>query len=243
MALILGPDITTRVGLSVSQFQRTMDAVFNQLHVALPGVVQSFDASTQTAQIQLAINQSVDVNGQLKNLSFPLLHDVPVVLPRAGGFSLTMPITAGTEVLVIFADLCIDSWFESGGTNNNQASTRQHSLSDAFAFVGTSSQPNVLSNYSTSSTQLRSDDGQTVIDVANGTVTVKASTVNVQSTNATVQASSSATVKASGTLTLEGDSGIVMKGNNNITLDGIKFSTHVHSGVQSGGETSGPPVG
>jgi hypothetical protein len=62
-----------------------------------------------------------------------------------------------------------------------------HDLSDGFAILGFRSLPRMLSNVSTTSTQLRSDDGSTYVDVAENVITVNAATVNVvAATSATV---------------------------------------------------------
>ncbi|WP_457849452.1 hypothetical protein, partial [Staphylococcus aureus] len=50
---------------------------------------------------------------------------------------------------------------------------RMHDLSDGFAILGFRSQPRALSNISTTSAQLRSDDGATFIDLNPGTGEIK----------------------------------------------------------------------
>lgn len=65
------------------------------------------------------------------------------MMPRGGGFALTFPVAAGDECLVVFADACIDSWWQSGGVQN-QAEKRRHDLSDGIVIPGLWSQPNKL---------------------------------------------------------------------------------------------------
>ena len=203
----------------------------HDLRVALPGIINSFDATTQTANVQVTIREQVlDVDGSPTSVEFPLLLDVLLVVPRAGGFSLTLPVTAGDECLVVFADMCIDAWWQSGGVQE-QATKRRHNLSDGFAILGPWSQPRKLVNYSSTSAQLRSDDGQTLVDLKSGQVTVKASTVQVNAQTATVTASGSATVQGQ-TVTI----GSATK------IDGKVFLTHTHSGVSTGTGVSGPVV-
>ena len=113
-------------------------------------------------------------------------------------------------------------------------SARRHSLSDGFALLGPWNQTRVLSNYSTQAVQLRSDDGQTVVEVGAGEITVKAQTVNVQ-------ASGTATVQGS-TVNVTGSSQVNISGNGHTFVEGRDFLHHTHSGVQSGGSTSGPVV-
>ena len=90
--------------------------ILSSLHCAIPGTVESFDASSGTAVIRPA------------NPRMPLLPDVPVYLPSE------QAVASGDLCLVVFADYDMDSWLE--GREEPPPSGRTHSLSDAFAFVG-----------------------------------------------------------------------------------------------------------
>lgn len=164
-------------------FRAVMDNLSNTLRVAIPGIVQSFNATEQTVTVQPTIRERIrqpDLTDSFVPL--PLLVDVPIVFPRAGGFSLTMPINKGDECLVVFLDNCMDSWWQSGGIQN-QAEKRRHDLSDGVAILGMWSQPRVVSNYSTTSTQLRADDGNTYIDLKPGTINLVATNVQKNGVN------------------------------------------------------------
>ena len=93
----------------------------SSLHCALPGSVVSFDAETQTAEIQPAAGAGA--------LPFPLLSDVPVFMP------VPFEVSPGDACLVVFADVGIDAWLQTGETAV-PGPARRHSLSDGFAFVG-----------------------------------------------------------------------------------------------------------
>lgn len=151
-----------------------MDAVSNGLRVACPGIIQSFNASTQTVTVQPAIRERVQ-NPDLTYswVQLPLLVDVPIVIPRAGGFSLTLPVNKGDECLIVFGDMCMDSFWEHGGVQN-QPDKRRHDLSDGYCVLGTWSQPRVLTNYSTSAAQLRTDDGTVSISLSSSGISMTA---------------------------------------------------------------------
>jgi hypothetical protein len=137
----------------------------NVLRVACPGIIQSFNEKEQTVTVQPAIREEIrkdDLSKEWANL--PLLLDVPIVIPRAGGYSLTLPVKKGDECLVIFLDSCMDAWF-SYGNIQNQIEKRRHDLSDAVAILGMWSQPNAIQNYSTDSCQLRNTAGTSYIDL------------------------------------------------------------------------------
>jgi hypothetical protein len=114
--------------------------------------------------------------GTTKQVDIPLLLDVPVVFPRGGQTTITMPIGAGDEVLVVFASRCIDAWWQSGGTKNVAMEARMHDLSDGFAIPGPFSQVTKITNFSSSNLQIRSNDGQTIfgLDPSGKVVHIKA---------------------------------------------------------------------
>ncbi|WP_186068007.1 Gp138 family membrane-puncturing spike protein [Burkholderia gladioli] len=144
-----------------------------EVYTALPGTVESFDPVAMTVVVQLGTKDSIrNEDGTVSTSPFPLLTDCPVVWQGGGGVTATFPIGAGDECLVVFASRCIDAWWQSGGVQE-QAEPRTHSLADGFALVGVRSQPRVLANVSTTSAQLRSDDGATFIDLNPTAQTVK----------------------------------------------------------------------
>lgn len=166
--------------------------ISSNLRVAMPGVIASFDANKQTVEVDLVIYDRIAVNlpQALANYSpttgdikIPTLIDVPIVLPRGGsgavGAALTFPIQPGDECLVIVADMCYNEWFDAGGINNVQQVLRRHDLSDAFAILGPWSQPRALLNYSTTSTQLRTEDGATYLDLDASGPTLSGPTVTL----------------------------------------------------------------
>lgn len=147
--------------------------------VAIPGIIQSFDAAAQTVTVRPALREKLNLDGTEQWVDIPLLVDVPVALPRAGGYALTLPIQAGDECLVVFGDMCMDGWWQSGGVQN-QVECRRHDLSDGFAIVGIWSQPRVLPNYSTSSAQLRNEEGSAYVEIAGSTINIVGGVVNIK---------------------------------------------------------------
>ncbi len=141
-------------------------AALKDLHTAMPGIVESFDATTQLATIQPAIRRIfITRDGDTEILTpsdLPLLINVPVVFPRGGGFSLTFPVEKGDECLLVFCERSIDNWHKTGKVKKPGA-RRFHSLSDATAFVGLSSVPNKIPNYDPINVQLKKDDGSVFI--------------------------------------------------------------------------------
>lgn len=93
----------TRSGDLAETFKSERETTKNQIRVALPGIVQSFAPDAVTAVVQPAIRYvEIDNDGNRITKNYPLLVDVPVVFPRGGGCTLTFPVKAGDECLVIF---------------------------------------------------------------------------------------------------------------------------------------------
>lgn len=180
--------------------------------VCVPGIIQSFDVAAQTVTVQPALREKMCIDGDENWVDIPLLVDVPIVVPRAGGYALTLPIQQGDECLVVFGDMCIDGWWQSGGVQN-QVECRRHDLSDGFAIIGVWSQPKVLPAYSTGSAQLRNESGSAYVELAGDTINIKAGSVNIQAGSVDIKA--------------------------NTTIDGKNFLTHKHSGVMTGGGNTG----
>lgn len=153
------------------------------LWTAIPGIIQSFNAEAMTCVVQPAI-QAKQRNklGVISNVTLPQLLDCPVIFPAGGGFALTFPLAKGNECLVIFANRCIDAWWQQGGVQPPME-LRMHDLSDGFVLAGVFSQPNKLSGISTTSTQLRTNGGDTFLDLSPTTITLSAQNVIIHSSS------------------------------------------------------------
>ena len=165
---------------NVQQRVAIQDYVMN-LRVSCPGIIQSYDEASQTVTVQPAIRDKIRLNGNVTDESLPLLVDVPVYFPSGGGYSLTFPIVAGDECLVVFGDSCIDAWWQSGGVQN-QLDKRRHDLSDGFAFVGFKSKPNAVP--AGAGTTLQGSSGS--INLNGGTITISDANVVINSSNVTI---------------------------------------------------------
>lgn len=161
--------IGERIDSKEELYRRMGESWAANLRVAIPGIIQAFDPVTQTVTVQPAIRERVTKDGTLTPIELPQLIDVPIIIPRAGGYSLTLPVSPGDECLVIFADMCIDAWWSNGGIQN-EIEKRRHDLSDGFAILGCWSQPRKISNYSTNSARLQNSSGTAYIEVKNSEI-------------------------------------------------------------------------
>lgn len=205
----------------------------SDIWTALPGIVNSFDPAKQTCEVQPAIQVQITNpdNGNRSWVTLPLLVDCPVFFPSGGGCTLTFPLVAGDECLVIFSSRCIDAWWQSGGIQN-QPMLRMHDLSDGFVFAGIRSQPRKFTVSSTE-TQLRTDDGVATIGVNASTYAININTtgpVNVSTTG-------TATLKAASIILKNAGSALKKLVNDTfLTL----FDSHTHTTTTTGNPTSVP---
>lgn len=177
--------IQERLGLGTEAIEGAIYQWACMMRSAIPGIIRTFDPNKQTCTVDVAIMEYTlqeppaslqapsvgPINNHPVATPMDTLEDVPVIMMRAGGWSLTFPIVAGTECLLIFADTCIDGWWQNGG-QQVPYDRRRHDVSDAFALFGPWSQPNNLQYYSNVSMQLRSDDHQTLIDLSSSAITI-----------------------------------------------------------------------
>ena len=189
--------IQQRLSIKTAPINQALHQVECDLRVAIPCIVVAnpqgnpFNPGGPTAgadgkplaptvSVQPAIQEVILVNAVRTPTTLPILDDVPILLPRAGGFSLTFPIAIGDECMVVFQDMGIDNWWQSGGVQPQPSGKLyRHDIGDAVAIFGVASNPRALANYSTTSAQLRSDDGGTVLDLIGGKITIKADAVEL----------------------------------------------------------------
>lgn len=166
-----------------------ISSAIKELHTALPGIIVTFDATTQTAEVKCAIRRvfRTDADGEdvFEEKEIPVLINVPVQFPRGGGYSLTFPVAPGDECLIVFCERAIDNWREFGGVRS-PAGKRFHSYSDATAFVGLSSKPNTVPDYDTDAVALKKDDGSAVIKVKAGEIELTTTNVVINATQTTI---------------------------------------------------------
>lgn len=130
------------------------------LHVAMPAEVVSYDASSQTVDLQVKVNDRLErEDGTVEFLPVPVLVGVPVAFPSGGSFRITFPIQKGDTGAVIWADRSIQEW-QATGTLSSPPDVRSHHLADALLFIpGVHPDNRPWSGADTSAITLGSDSG------------------------------------------------------------------------------------
>ena len=108
------------------------------LHTSMPGVIQSYDPVTKTADVLPAIKTPLyepetGAEGEAEEL--PVIPNVPVSFPRGGGWHLSFPLSAGDHVTLVFSEAATGQWRASGEVSE-PGDVRRHSLGYPTAFLG-----------------------------------------------------------------------------------------------------------
>lgn len=170
----------------LTQWRQMIKQALDDTRCAAPGFLVSDMSSKQTVTVQIAIQERVrPASGKAQWWDVPPIVNVPVVMPRGGGYSLTLPLKKGDEGLLVFCDACFDNWWWAGQTNapkadnvkspsgsQRQLEVRRHYVHDCGFIPGMWNQKNLLENFSTDSLQVRRDDGSAIVDVSDGSVKV-----------------------------------------------------------------------
>src|SRR6266540_2967325 len=111
---------------------RALEIFSGDLHVGGPGRIVKFDPATGLADVKPLV-QDPGPDGVTR--SVPVICNVPVHFPGAGGFRLTFPVAVGDPCFLLFADHSLDVWIAKGG-EVDPGDPRRHSLNDAVAILG-----------------------------------------------------------------------------------------------------------
>ena len=146
---------------------------------SLPAIIQkASDGHTAVAQSTIQGSFTDYDTGKVTYGPIAQFADMSVHFHGGGGTTHTHPVAVGDEGIVHFMSRAYDTWWQNGGTNNNPIDSRMHSHADGMWVGGVRSNPRKLNPApSTSSDQVRSDDGKHVRDTHPQNGLTSASTV------------------------------------------------------------------
>jgi len=260
----IGPLFPARIPDLLQILEDREVALEKRLFVAAPGIITQWDSVKQLASIQIAVTQQFRIgnlvqttNGgqylttQIKTIPVSVLNLVPICPMRGGGFSVTLPIAVGDEVLVVFANNCIDQWKASGCAQNelgngyvavNEIEQRRHDPTDAFFIPGPWNQTRTLSAYSATNLEIRSDTGTVKISLSpSGNLTITGANVAVNASgNLAMTADGTISLMSSGALNITGAPVNIVSTSGQTSIDGKAWDTHQHTLVTPGSGDTGP---
>lgn len=241
--------------------------MINSTNVAKPAKILSFSGEpTPTATVQPLTQLKVTLGKDVEYKDYPVIENVPVVIPYAqtAGLLLTLPLQPGDTGLLIIPDRSLSNFFRSGGNTTPPpingdpvtSAPRAHALADAIFIPGLCHIQQQITAYNTGNIELRDverknyisvgpqgielSDSQCVVKLSSGQFTVTAPT------GITLQTPQQAVINSQN-INIEGSSNSI-KGSLSSTdgtfvdKDGVSLNSHTHSGVETGGGTTGGPV-
>jgi hypothetical protein len=128
-----------------------MEQLLLGIHVAMPGRIQSYDATRQVADIVLQLKHThpdPEGTGEYLHEDYPVLPAVPVLWPRMGKWFMAASVEPGDAVQVLFNSSAIGMWRRSTVTDGLSGLQRalqgvslvgnlqRHHLTHAVALLG-----------------------------------------------------------------------------------------------------------
>ena len=130
--------------------------LLTQLNCAKVGKIKTFDASTQTADIEID--------------GYPQISGVPVSFICGANFSIQVPVQKGDSCIVLFCDGDLDNWVENG-EYVPAFSQDKHGLNGAIALLGITNLLTKVENYITSGIRIKYKGSE--IELNDSGITIK----------------------------------------------------------------------
>jgi len=112
---------------------RAIFSFLNNVYTAMPGIIQSYDASKKKATIKPAIKKNVGN----ESLSYPVITDVPVQFPVSKDGGILFSLNPGDGCLIIFSCESMENYLSSALFSDVEpGDKRKFSLTDAICIPG-----------------------------------------------------------------------------------------------------------
>lgn len=150
------------------------DALCSELHTALPGRVESYDASAQVADVTPQLRRALSTDsGETVHETLPTLRRVRVMQPRAhqGGWHIHCPLAPGDFVLLVVLERDPTRWITTGELSPTP-DTRTHHLAHAIAIPGLYPHAQRLTNPPTNAMVIGREGGARIELRTDGTVVI-----------------------------------------------------------------------
>lgn len=200
---------------AVSEQRQVIAAELADVHTCLPGVIVSYDG--QLATVRPTLDKQL-ANGEV--LAAPQIARVPMCWPcgdvNGAKARMTVPLSPGDSVLLHFSERALDDWLN--GTDGAPGDPRQFDLSDAFATP--QMRPGTFGASDLENLSIEYGPGSIKISPL-GAITLQAGPGSIR-------------MDESGQINVVAPGGFL--------VNGLNQNTHIHTGVESGLDSSGPPV-
>jgi len=106
---------------------------FDRIHVSVPAIIENIDPATGFLSVRIVSGTKIDN----KTVALPVIEGVPVVFPRSKTSGFVFEQTIGDEVLLVFCDVDISHYVETG-VGRYPDSKRRFNMNDCYAIAGVS---------------------------------------------------------------------------------------------------------
>lgn len=128
----------------------------------MPGRVESYDPTLQTADVQITVqNGTTSENGDRRVETVAIVTSVPILHAGGGGFRAVFPVRRGDTVLMVFTSRALARWLANGGIVDPK-SDHHHDISDAVAITGLRDFKHVLGSVPTDHASVGYDGGASI---------------------------------------------------------------------------------
>ena len=195
---------------SLDDLPQVMDFLWREwrreIHTALPGMVRRYSQNNRRADVQPQVRT---VLTDFTAVSRPIITDVPVVSPTAGGVVTYLPLRPGDNVLLVFAMRDIAEFKETYKESTPLGGILE--LGNAIAIPGFG--PLEMSPVDSEAYCIQTENGETYIRLKGDMIEAKRGSQFIRLDN------SNARVEASGTVTIEAGGSVRVQSGGSITLD------------------------
>lgn len=113
-----------------------LDARLLDVHVAIPGKVESFNGETCKVSVRPMLKRQIPtVTGAIKVEELPVIQDVRICYPGGSGLAIAYPLDPGDTGVILFCEVPITQWARTGEISD-PADSRRHSLAGAVFYPG-----------------------------------------------------------------------------------------------------------
>ncbi len=185
----------------------------------LPGNILAYNASTRRARVQPA--NKMTFNDGRAPADYAPIDDVPVILPSAGGYTMTLPVANGDPVILVVSDRGLAEFKKTFQAGSVPEDGIDHTLRDCVALFGFGALE--VTPAKAGAISIQSNDGARHVSLDGNSAHVKAPEIRLEGD-----------VVITGTTTCENDvdvtGSIAVSGD----VDGVDVSEHTHGGVRTG---------
>lgn len=234
-----------------SLFKSNLNSYMEDMFTCLPAIVVGVQRIQDgLIDVQPLINK-VYRDGSKNEL--PVIHGIPVIMPSTMKSSITMPVSQGDNVLLLFSQKDLEIFKNGSGDPHDPATFRTFNINDCVALIGLTTTPKSFLNannhkipFNNNSLILSHNLGtekESYIEISQG------GEINIEAKSSFSLSCKSMDVKAE---SVKFDVPDVQINSSNINLNSTVFingmnlnlfmTQHVHSGVQSGSSSTLPPT-